>query len=170
MTNYERIKSLDKVSFARITCNLINACMLFAYDEEVDIADLHSPKENIDLCMKFLNKECDDSIYESCKFENVIAPEWIPCSERLPEGNTVVLISFDNGTARTYFQNWESDKRKEPDRDPFEYCDYGMNGKHIFKHAVAWMPLPEPYKPIIDHNATPCDYKEFLTRRFTEGK
>ena len=58
---------------------------------------------------------------------------WIPCSERLPEDDKPVLVSFaweevDIGWYKG--GDWCSDFRMH---DP----DYGV---------IAWMPLPEPYK------------------------
>lgn len=67
-------------------------------------------------------------------------PQWIPCSERLPEqyGNYFVSISEeepDIGTINPY------DKRGWSlcDANGFFWAsDRGLN-------VVAWMPLPEPY-------------------------
>lgn len=58
--------------------------------------------------------------------------QWIPCSERLPENNTDVIVCFHNGeiTEMRYLGN-----------EIFQ----GIY-KHTTKVIVAWMPLPEPYK------------------------
>lgn len=58
--------------------------------------------------------------------------QWIPCSERLPEDNTDVIVCFHNGeiTEMRYLGN-----------EIFQ----GIY-KHTTKAIVAWMPLPEPYK------------------------
>ena len=54
--------------------------------------------------------------------------KWIPCSEKMPEDNTDVIVCFYSGTV-TEMRYW---------------------GKGIYEHTaktiVAWMPLPEPYK------------------------
>ena len=58
--------------------------------------------------------------------------QWIPCSERLPEDNTDVIICFYNGTVTE-----------------MRYLGNGIfQGiyEHTTKAIVAWMPLPEPYK------------------------
>ena len=78
---------------------------------------------------------------------------WIPCSERLPEENKEVLISYrykegEGDTSHTYidittygqmyfggnkvgnYKHW---------RAPFEYFESNYE-------VIAWMPLPEPYK------------------------
>jgi len=52
--------------------------------------------------------------------------EWIPCSERLPEAGVTVLVTSDHGYVYTScFRHGE--------------FEYGGN-------AIAWMPLPDPYK------------------------
>lgn len=57
---------------------------------------------------------------------------WIPCSERLPENGTNVIVSFSSGTVTE--------------------LRYVANGifhgiyEYSTKVIVAWRPLPEPYK------------------------
>lgn len=61
-----------------------------------------------------------------------VGGKWIPCSERLPEPYKAVLVSTSTG---------------EIDVDYYgSYCkDFmGLKGTHM--KAIAWMPLPEPYK------------------------
>lgn len=59
-------------------------------------------------------------------------PRWIPCSERLPENNTNVIVCFCSGgvTEMRYWGNGIFQGIYE----------------HTTKVIVAWMPLPEPYK------------------------
>lgn len=58
--------------------------------------------------------------------------QWIPCSERLPEDNTDVIVCFYSGTVTEmrYFGNGIFQGVYE----------------HTTKAIVAWMPLPKPYK------------------------
>ena len=65
-------------------------------------------------------------------------PQWIPCSERLPEENEEVLVCDVDGT--------------------MEVCDLEMfgggrglkwtdkSGYECWLDVIAWMPLPKPYK------------------------
>ena len=68
------------------------------------------------------------------------AQQWIPCSERLPKPNEVVLLcgqynmlcGYINDEGRWYSMSgdgWETD---------MEFPDKGK--------IIAWMPLPEPWK------------------------
>ena len=82
-----------------------------------------------------------------------IPNNWIPCSERLPEEDVEVLISYryKEGEGDTshidmdittygqmYFGGNKVGNRKHW-RAPFEYFESNYE-------VVAWMPLPEPYK------------------------
>ena len=58
--------------------------------------------------------------------------EWIPCSERLPEENTEVLMSLEWGIDIGECRNgdWHS-----------EWINHYDDG-----NVLAWMPLPKPWK------------------------
>ena len=58
--------------------------------------------------------------------------DWIPCSERLPEDNTDVIVCFYSGTV-TEMRYWGNG------------IFQGIY-EHTTKVIVAWMPLPKPYK------------------------
>ena len=63
--------------------------------------------------------------------------QWIPCSERLPEDDTEVLVYlFENN--RSPYIAWLSDGRWYTEYFEVERED----------EPVAWMPLPEPYKEV----------------------
>ncbi len=62
--------------------------------------------------------------------------KWIPCSKRLPEDNTDVIVCFYSGTV-TEMRYWGNG------------IFQGIY-EHTTKVIVAWMPLPEPYKEVED--------------------
>lgn len=77
---------------------------------------------------------------EDAKDTNVLS-KWIPISERLPEEEEYILLSFANYTGLDigrYEHDGENDKFY-PGDDEETYEHYGLI-------VNAWMPLPEPYR------------------------
>lgn len=68
------------------------------------------------------------------------AQQWIPCSERLPEENTPVLLGVRFKDDFKYFVTARVD-----------YNYWTGLGRDI-RGELAWMPLPEPYKGEQDDN------------------
>ena len=62
--------------------------------------------------------------------------QWIPCSERLPEDNTDVIVCFYSGIV-TEMRYWGNGI-------------FQGTFKRTAETIAAWMPLPEPYKERID--------------------
>ena len=73
--------------------------------------------------------------------ENISSIEWIPISERLPNPETYVLLSFENFSIPVI-------GRYEQDKDGGSFCagdkDETLTSQDMYVNA--WMPLPEPYK------------------------
>ena len=61
-----------------------------------------------------------------------IESHWIPCSERLPEVKQKVLVQYADESMAT--------KR----------CNDAGHLVWFYSNAVAWMPLPEPYKGVTE--------------------
>ena len=89
------------------------------------------------------------------------APQWIPCSERLPEDIRPVIVTWKNTDPESYYQYivgkhftgtacykngkwyWYSSTTEDM------LAEYGRYDSEEFDEAIeciAWMPLPEPYK------------------------
>ena len=70
-----------------------------------------------------------------------IESDWIPISERLPEDESYILVSFENATMPDIARYEENDEGGTfyPGDDEKSYSSYG-----IFVNA--WTPLPEPYR------------------------
>lgn len=66
---------------------------------------------------------------------------WIPCSERMPEDESYILVSFENATMPDIARYEENDEGGTfyPGDDEKSYSSYGF-------FVNAWMPLPKPYK------------------------
>lgn len=59
---------------------------------------------------------------------------WIPCSERLPEGNKEVLVCTNAGQIDVDYYG--------------EYIKDFIGLKGTEQHAIAWQPLPVPFKKV----------------------
>ena len=68
-------------------------------------------------------------------------PQWIPCSERVPEKSGVYIV-----TEKEYFvDDREHTGRFNLTTEQVEFED-GKWRRASFYEVIAWMPLPEPYK------------------------
>lgn len=77
---------------------------------------------------------------EDAEDTNVLS-KWIPISERLPEEEEYILLSFANYTGLDigrYENDGENDKFYPGDEEE-TYASYGLI-------VNAWMPLPKPYR------------------------
>lgn len=64
------------------------------------------------------------------------AQQWIPCSERLPEGGREILVTEKGGFIR------HCEYANYGDFQEFQTVEEGLTVHDV----IAWMPLPEPYK------------------------
>ena len=66
-------------------------------------------------------------------------PQWISCSESLPEAQTEVIVSCTDDSGDTKFR-YTSSGWVTTDKE------YWIADNEINNFVVAWMPLPEPYQ------------------------
>lgn len=65
----------------------------------------------------------------------ITSERWIPVTEKLPEEMAVVLVYTSvDGYFTAYF-------------DGICWYHAGLHMMRIYSDVVAWMPLPEPYRP-----------------------
>lgn len=87
---------------------------------------------------EFIHAKLDELAEEVGELAN---QGWIPCSERLPEDESYILVSFENSTMPD-IARYEEDSGEGafyPGDDEESYPSYGL-------FVNAWMPLPEPYR------------------------
>lgn len=75
------------------------------------------------------------------------ADKWIPISERLPEDDNYILVSFENYTLPDIarYEEDENGGAFYPGDEDKSYVSFGL-------FVNAWRPLPEPYR----EGDTPC--------------
>lgn len=71
---------------------------------------------------------------------------WIPCSERLPEVGTYVLVSKKSLGFRSNLPNVCTAHRSRDPRSGKEEWNDMLFGKLDDDDVLAWMPLPAPYQ------------------------
>lgn len=66
---------------------------------------------------------------------------WIPCEERLPEDDTLMLVNYidERPDAMDIWIGWH-------EAENVWYIDGEEHSREHGNEVIAWMPLPEPYK------------------------
>ena len=66
-----------------------------------------------------------------------LEPQWIPVSERLPEeSGCYIITAYDGVGHRTTFAKFQKKAKS-----------WDLTGARSYWRVIAWMPLPETYKP-----------------------
>ena len=95
--------------------------------------------DTYDVTIHCESEEEQDSVKETLK---KVANPWIPITERLPETDDYILISFDNFPLPD-IGRYEVD---ENGGGAFYPGDEDFTYKSIDLYVNAWMPLPKPWK------------------------
>jgi hypothetical protein len=119
------------------------------------MSDLISRQAAIDALAKFVPYAIFDESTESymngltdaynliCQLPSAQSqPHWISCSERLPEKGNEVLVCYDYKGHRFVLTGTLYGDGKFHEYDDEYLTPEGRK----YRKAVAWMPLPEPYK------------------------
>ena len=101
---------------------------LIRRQDAIDVADRADCTE---LAIEDVKKVTDEVIKELKQLPS--EQQWIPCSERLPEDSSPVLITHRGGVSYGWYNG--------------RYFERGANTNHRkLQTVIAWMPLPEPWK------------------------
>lgn len=93
------------------------------------------------LAITALEKLAEQNMERSTDYYN---GGWIPCSERLPEDDEMVLVTDKDGMVYPEIL-WYGYANPDDEKMCFHRWDDEMYNLYRV-NAVAWMPLPEPYK------------------------
>lgn len=126
----------------------------------------HAEKEVVKLEQK-CEESCAQDHRQLVSWLKQLANPWIPVTERLPETDDYILISFSNYTL-PYIGRYEIDAEGNgafyPGDEAMSYASMG-----IFVNA--WMPLPKPYRESEEQDKKhsskmPEAVIDFIRRRF----
>ena len=125
-----------------------------AIDADTLVEILTTAIRNMQGVAKFIGAEDDPEIkmeikaytdiLEGVKEQPTIEPEqkkgrWIPCSEKLPEDEQIVLVTYKT-TDRLHMCQYHEDGSRN---QWYSFNDMCRAHNNV---VAAWMPLPEPYK------------------------
>lgn len=89
--------------------------------------------------------------------------QWIPVTERFPEPETYILVSFDNyilPDIATYRVDDDGSGAFYPGDEDYTYLSVGF-------YVNAWMPLPEPYRSEVEEKlVADTGWKDHYRGRF----
>lgn len=80
-----------------------------------------------------------------------LEPQWVPVSERMPEDYVDVLVWFEYFRYGNYNRMYATHGIGNYSK---EYNSWAINHETGWKdlHVIAWMPLPDPYKEMLNED------------------
>lgn len=130
----ETLISEGEVYDAELEMMIISEGKLVTARPEVDFEQIKAYCRS--RCLSLVSNEC----FEELRSVKRPEPQWIPCSQKLPEEDKYVLICSEDDPEEEYYCRMAVGWRE----DGYWNCwddraDPRMN-------VIAWMPLPEPYR------------------------
>lgn len=132
-------KLIGRLEELKSSVMLNNKCCKHIIDKIIEIANkLAEEYKCCDLC--YLGGPCEYQNAEARLSASELADDngWIPCSERLPENISTILVQVKEFESPTigWYGNMVGWRLSEKDLD--ELNDFTV---------IAWQPLPAPYQP-----------------------
>ena len=127
-------------------------------ERELSYADFSRYVDEVSPC---LDAEYDDFFHRGLERASRLVKEvseehnggWIPCSDRLPDNDNYILISFENfsfidilGFTKDAYKLDRYDFAEYKDKKKQLFYDYDSEYGYSEWECEAWQPLPEPYK------------------------
>lgn len=141
---YEHVSVTPKKKFNVPTWN--DMCVLkdMFFEDDEEVYQIHPKKSEyvnvVENCLH-LWKPIGHELNELVEMKTEEKSRWIPVTERLPEDESYILVSFENCTSPdiAWYKEDEEGGAFYPGDDECTYIQYGL-------FVNAWMPLPEQYK------------------------
>ena len=133
MTKEEAIKILSTRDAHGVLCGYTSGVT-----EALDMAIEALSAEAKTKCVAQIKVDTEE-VVRRIKEEYDITDGWIPCSERLPKRDELVLVTYKT-TDRIHLCRYLDDGSENP---WWSYIDDCCAWNNV---VLAWMPLPKPYK------------------------
>lgn len=141
---YEHVSVSPKKKFNMPTWNDMCALKDMFFKDDEEVYQIHPKKSEyvnvVENCLH-LWKPIGHELNELVETKTEEKPRWIPVTERLPEDESYVLVSFENCSAPDIARYEENEEGGAfyPGDDECTYIQYSL-------FVNAWMPLPKQYK------------------------
>ena len=107
------------------------------YAEDIMGRPVYTHEFGVDLFTNELKKKAEPDFIALCK-DNNSETKWVPVTERLPEedGTYLVTVRDEDLGFTTDYAYYSTDDNQ-----------WSLDDEWLDGDIVAWMPMPEPYKP-----------------------
>lgn len=135
-------REMDRETIEKLKESLKNAPVLI-----MAVNDSAQPERTCENCrylyMEWADEPCDSCTFENSHWKPIVQPEpkWIPCSERLPEDDTLMLVNYIDRRpdAMDIWIGWH-------EMENVWYIDGEEHSRERGNEVIAWRELPEPWR------------------------